>query len=67
MGELAYKFSNSGVGGTPTITDAELREYIDGLEDLARFMDDRGDKSMAFVMRIEQEGPERCLYFRNSL
>ncbi len=57
-------FNESGIKGRP-ITDQELRDLKTLTEELAEYMDWRGDKTMAFSFRLENQAVCRMISARN--
>ena len=54
IASLQQKFKAARLGAA-TMTLQEVEELIQSLEDLAEYMNDRGDKSMAFIFNLEKE------------
>jgi hypothetical protein len=65
LGQLQYKFHNSGLNGNPVISNGELCILSNQLEELALYMKDRGDSSMAYCLLMEHESVYRMLENRN--
>lgn len=60
---LHKTFYNSGISGRP-ITDAELEEWKALTQQLAEYMDYRGDKTMAASFLIQEQDAERMIINR---
>lgn len=58
-------FNESGIKGRP-ITDQELRDLKVLTEELADYMDWRGDKTMALSFRIENQAVCRMISAREA-
>lgn len=56
-------FNESGIKGRP-ISDQELRDFKALLEEMADYMDWRGDKTMANSFRFENEAVKRMIEAR---
>jgi hypothetical protein len=66
LGKLQYKFFNSGLGDNPIITDNELRTLNSQLQELVNYMYDRGDSTMSYALKIENESVERMIHYRKN-
>lgn len=63
--ELHKLFNESGFKGRP-ISDQELRDLKASFEEMADYMDWRGDRTMANSFRLENEAVKRMIEARKN-
>ncbi len=66
LGILQHKFSMSGLNGNPAITDDELKSLKEQLEELSKYMNDRGDSTMRHALVLEAESVNRMIFNRKN-
>jgi hypothetical protein len=53
LGKLRHKFDFSGIHGNPIITDSELQELRDRMQELINFMADSKNQTMEYAFQLE--------------
>lgn len=61
LGKLRHKLNLSGINGNPIITDSELIELRNLMQELVDFMDDSHNKTMKWAFSIDLESINRVI------
>lgn len=61
LGKLRQKLDKSGINDNPIITDSELRDLCERMQELVDFMDDSKNQTMKWAFLLELEGIDRVI------
>lgn len=66
LGKLLQKLDKSGINGNPIITDSELRELRERMQELIDFMADSNNQTMKWAFSLNLESIDRVIEARKS-